>query len=215
MLIIAPPMTCQFHALSFDLDGTLASVRWRRLGLWRGLLAWPRIIGAYEPAVRALRGRREPRWHEALVQEVMARSGEPEARVRRALDEVIGQAWPRLFAGARPAPAVRALLHAADEAGLPRVVVSDHAALDKLAAMGLGGWAAVIDCSAMGALKPLPDGLWAAAAAVGVPASRVLHVGDRWDTDGRAAAAAGCGFLHVEAPDLVRAAGLRDPAGSP
>ena len=208
LLIIARLMTCQFQALSFDLDGTLASVGWRRIGLWRGFLAWPRVVGAYEPAVKALRGRRVRCWSEALLAEVSQRSGEPPERAQAGLDAVIGKAWPRLFAGARPPKPVRDLLRAADEAGLPRVVVSDHAALDKLSAMGLGGWAAVIDCSALGALKPLPDGLWAASAQLGVPIGRVLHVGDRWDTDGRAAEAAGCAFLHVDTPDLVRSAGL-------
>lgn len=213
MVIIADIMTCQFRALSFDLDGTLAGVRWRRLGLWRGFLRDPKILGAYEGAVRALRGRRVLDWEAELVRELCARSGEGRARVEEVLSAQIGRAWPDLFAGA-PVPApVAALLRAADARGLPRVVVSDHPSMDKLARMGLGGWSAVIDCSALGALKPLPDGLWAAAATLGLRPREILHVGDRWDTDGLAAAAAGCGFLCC-APlrggeqALVHAAGL-------
>lgn len=207
-MIIASLMHCQFRALSFDLDGTLATVGWRRLGLWRGFLQAPRILGAYEPAVRALRGQRVLDWEERLIEEVSRRSGEPAPRVREVLGEQLGRVWPAQFAGARvPAP-VAALIRAADAAGLPRVVVSDHAALDKLGAMGLGGWTAVVDCSALGALKPLPDGLWAAASTLGVTPHQLLHVGDRWDTDGLAAAAAGCGFVHALSADPVRAAGL-------
>lgn len=198
------------RAVTFDLDGTLAEVRWRRLGLWRGFLAWPRVLGAYEPAVRALRGRRLPDWERALVAEVAARSGEPEERVAPVLREQIGRRWPALFAGARALAEVRALVDACDRTGVPRAVVSDHAALDKLAAMGLGGWAAVVDCSALGALKPLPDGLWAASAQLGVPPSEILHVGDRWDTDGAAAAAAGCAFAHVSGLGPVRERLRRD-----
>ena len=208
MTIIARIMTCQFQALSFDLDGTLASVRWRRIGLWRGFLREPRILGAYEGAVRALRGVRALDWQSALIAEVSQRSGEEPAKVAEVLDAQIGRAWPALFEGARVPEAVAALLRAADAAGIPRVVVSDHAAVDKLSHMGLTGWAAIIDCSALGALKPLPDGILAAAATLGVRPAAILHVGDRWDTDGLAAAAAGCGFLHTDADDLVGAAGL-------
>lgn len=209
------------RAVTFDLDGTPAEVRWRRVGLWRHLLRWPRVLGAYAPAVQALRGRRFPDGARALEDEVVTRSGEERAVVRRALEEAIDQAWPRLFGGAAPPDAVRALIAACDEAGVPRAVVSDHAALSKLEAMGLGGWSAVIDCSALGAYKPLPDGLWTAAAQLGVPVSALTHIGDRWDTDGRAAAAAGCAFIHVDqlAPDrlwplAVRGAGA-DRARNP
>ena len=185
------------RGVSFDLDGTLASVGWRRVRLWRGLLDAPAVLGAYEPAVRALRGTRALDLHAALVSELVRRSRRPEAEVQAALARWIEGAWPRLYADASPSPALRAALDAVDAAGLPRVVVSDHGALDKLAAMGLSGFAAVIDCGALGAYKPAPDGLWAAAATLGIPASELLHVGDRWDTDGLAAARAGCEFLHI------------------
>ncbi len=186
------------RAVSFDLDGTLAEVGRRRIGLWRELLRWPRVLGAYEPAVRALRGRRLEDLPRALEEEIVARSGEPPERVRAALEATFSRRWPALFAGAQvPAP-LRALIAACDARALPRAVTSDHPALDKLGAMGLDGWAVVIDCGALGAYKPLPDGLWAAAAQLGVPPSALTHVGDRWDTDGAAAAAAGCRFVHVE-----------------
>jgi phosphoglycolate phosphatase/putative hydrolase of the HAD superfamily len=83
-------------------------------------------------------------------------------------------------------------------------VVSDQPALDKLDALGLRGWAAVVDCTRLGALKPHPDGLRAALCALGCTASRALFVGDRWDSDGRAAALAGCAFLHIDDPSLPR-----------
>ena len=63
------------------------------------------------------------------------------------------------------------------------------------------GFSVVISCRTLGALKPLPDGLHAAASQLGVPVSELLHVGDRWDTDGRAAAAAGCHFRHIDEID--------------
>ena len=97
--------------------------------------------------------------------------------------------------------AAAALIAALDEAGIPRALVSDYPGLDKLEGMGLAGFPVVVSCRTLGALKPLPDGLYAAASQLGVPVSQLLHVGDRWDTDGAAAAAAGCLFRHIDQID--------------
>ena len=186
------------EAVTFDLDGTLAEVARRRLRMWPALLAHPRVMGAYGSAFASLRGRRVPDAQSAVAAEVAARTGVPEARVATILAAEIDGRWTRLFRGA-PVPApVAGLLRAIDERGLPRAVVSDYPALDKLDGLGLGGFAVAIDCRALGALKPLPDGLWAAAAQLGSAPARTLHVGDRWDTDGEAAARAGFRFIHVE-----------------
>jgi FMN phosphatase YigB (HAD superfamily) len=184
-------------AISFDLDGTLAEVRRRRLRLWRAILRDPLILAAFGPEVEALRGQRLPDLDRALITRIAHRCHQDPARVARVLREQIDGAWAQAFAGARPPPALGALLARSDRLGLPRVVVSDHPALPKLRAMGLSGWSAVVSCRALGALKPLPDGLLCAAAQVGVPPGRMLHVGDRDDCDGAMAAAAGARFVSV------------------
>ena len=88
------------------------------------------------------------------------------------------------------------------------MVVSDYPARIKLRAMGLS-FDLVVDCRALGALKPLPDGLHVAAALTGASPSQTLFIGDRWDTDGEAAAAFGARFLPVSALSPFAAA---DPA---
>ncbi|MCB9779134.1 MAG: HAD family hydrolase [Alphaproteobacteria bacterium] len=184
-------------ALTFDLDGTLAEVQRRKARLWKGLLRHPRALPALPRAVEALRGVRAAELDEALVAWVVAETGVRPDAVRTALRDELDGRWPRLFSDARPPPAIQALIEACDARRLPRAVVSDHPSLDKLAAMDLHGWAAVIDCRRLGALKPLPDALLAAAAQLGVPTTALLHVGDRPDTDGAMAAAAGARYLDV------------------
>lgn len=185
-------------AVCVDLDGTLAEARWRQLRLWRELLAAPRWVGALGPAIRAARGARHADLDGALAAALAeATGGAPELH-RRWLAGLLRARWPATFAGARSPPALDALLAASDDRGLPRAVFSDHPALAKLEAMGRGGWTAVVDGHALGALKPHPDGLFAVCAQLGVPPARLLYIGDRPDTDGAAAAAAGCRFLLVD-----------------
>ena len=63
----------------------------------------------------------------------------------------------------------------------------------KLAALGRGGAFEAVFCGeAVGRIKPSPATLGAAMDALGVPADRLLPIGDRADTDGVAAAAIGC-----------------------
>ena len=188
-------------AVSFDLDGTLAEIRWRKLHMWPAMMRHPRIMAALSPAIAARRGQRIVDLDAAIAADIAAAVGAPPEQVAAVMKAELDGRWPQLFAGAAVPGPVAAMLRACDAAGLPRVVVSDHPPLDKLAAMGLTGWSAATSCRALGALKPLPDGLLATAAQLGIPPSALLHIGDRWETDGLAAAAAGCPFLHIDQID--------------
>lgn len=189
-----------WSALCFDLDGTLAEVNTRRLRLWWSLLRAPRVVGAIQPAVRTLRGHRFANLDAALTTAVSSGSGVPEAAAAPVVHRLLRQDWPATFHDATPLPAVRALMQAGRGQRLPMAVFSDHPALAKLRFMGHLDWDAVVDGHAIGALKPLPDGIHAVAAQLGVPPCRILMVGDREDTDGAAAAAAGAGFLCIAEP---------------
>jgi len=188
-------------AVSFDMDGTLAEVRKRQLGMWRGLLRYPRELSVLKGGFDAWRGRRSLQLDAEVLSTLAAERGLSEDRLRGALADEFDGRWPSLFRGAAVLPAAAALMAALDAADVPSAVVSDYPGLTKLAGMGLDGFSVVISCRTLGALKPLPDGLHAAASQLGVPVSELLHVGDRWDTDGRAAAAAGCHFRHIDEID--------------
>lgn len=193
----ALPPSPPWLALSFDLDGTLAEVRWRKAALWRGVLRHGEVILGFGPVVESLRGQRFPDLDAEIRRRLAARTGRSEAEVGVILEEWIDRRWPASFRGARPPPSVARLLARGDQLGLPRVVVSDHPPEAKLRAMGLAGWAATVGCRRLGAFKPAPDGLLEAARLLGIPPQRILHVGDRPETDGGMAAAAGAGFVSV------------------
>ena len=180
------------RAITFDVDGTLYDARGLRRHLVGHWLRHPRILSAWPAAYESLRGARVGDARRAACERVAARvGGDPEA-VRAVVARALDVALPSSMRPETAFPGVAAVLARLDALGVPRAAVSDYPARAKLEAMGLAeGWVAVIDCGALGALKPLPDGLLAAAAAMGVAPAEVLHLGDRPDTDGEMAAAAG------------------------
>lgn len=189
-------------AISFDLDGTLASMGGPRLATLPRALSRP-FVRHLGPAYEALRGRRHPDLGPALAQALRQRLG-PGGALREAdVDDFLARDWPAAYRHARCPAALLTLIRAIDQRGLPRLVLSDHPATGKLRALGLPElrperWALLVDAGAYGALKPWPDALRAAAAGLGVPVGGVLHIGDRPETDGAMAAAAGAGFLPVQ-----------------
>ncbi|MDP6934629.1 MAG: HAD family hydrolase [Myxococcota bacterium] len=187
------------RALSLDLDGTLARLPAWQLLRWKPLWTRGADLWAYRQVVEEHREVRATDLEDRLWRAVATRRGWNESDRTDSVRKLVDCQWPELYARAHvPAP-VRKLIDAWDQTGLPRVVVSDHPALAKLHAMELAeGWAAVVGARQLGAFKPHPDALLAACAQLGLRPDQVVHVGDRWDTDGLAAARAGCSFVHVD-----------------
>jgi len=85
------------------------------------------------------------------------------------------------------------LLDLFEAQGLRQVVVSDYEAGYKLEALGLADrFEARFSGEELGHLKPSPELFAAVVRRLGVAPSRVLHLGDRPETDGLAATRAGC-----------------------
>jgi len=96
-------------------------------------------------------------------------------------------------------PIAKQLIQACDRYHIPRAIISDHPCLDKLQAVGLEeGWSCVVHCQIYGALKPLPDALYAVSAQLGIPTTDLIVIGDRHDSDGLMAQAAGSEFVHID-----------------
>lgn len=172
-------------AVSFDVDGTLYSDRF--LGTRVALEAIRR--GSLRDLHR-LRKRRDP------SSDVAARL----AAEARLLIPVIRRRGP--------APGIVGLLEHLRPYTL--VAVSDFDPGARLEALGLRGtFERVYAAERTGALKPDPRVFHAALADLGIPASALLHVGNRADTDGAAARAAGCRAL-ILGTDFTSFGELRD-----
>jgi HAD superfamily hydrolase (TIGR01509 family) len=100
-------------------------------------------------------------------------------------------------------PGVSAALQAFAARGLRQVVFSDHPSQAKLEALGIREhFEEVYSAEDSGHLKPSPRAFESLLADLGIPASALLHVGDREDTDG-AARALGCSVLILPAGPLA------------
>ena len=183
---IAPHRGANFAAVSFDVDGTLYAD-----GFLRARIALE--------AVRRL----NPRFLRDLYR------FDKRAAAARAAGGALDRSWAstiptRLEAEARLLlPVIRRLGPRAGAADLltrlrPRtlIAVSDFDAEAKLEALGLRHhFDHTYAAERYGALKPDPLVFRAALADLGIAPSTLLHVGDRPDTDGLAARAAGCRAL--------------------
>jgi len=200
------------RALTFDVDGTLYDsrrVRWRfALANLRGMRT-VRVAMRVREALRAeafASGEALLAQQAATVAERVADGRTAEA-VRADVEELLGPRLCRTIARVGPRPDAREALEAAVSAGLLLGAVSDYPVDDKLEAMGLADlpWQARIAADSLGALKPHARAYEAAAAALGVPSAEICHIGDRLDTDVRAARGAGFQtvLLGPPHPDVV------------
>lgn len=89
-------------------------------------------------------------------------------------------------------PGVRALLHWFDQRGLKQVVLSDYLTTSKLEALEVADcFAAEYTGEDFDHLKPSPIVFHRMLEHLGIEPDELLHIGDRPDTDGAAAAAVG------------------------
>jgi HAD superfamily hydrolase (TIGR01509 family) len=214
-------------AVLFDVDGTLYAqpplrlVMMCEMGLVCGMRALhggarvPRIIATFRRMREELRAEAVDEHLERRQHEVVA------ARLQCDCDEVerIVEEWiyrrPLKWMSLCRRAGVLELLEWLDRKRVPRGILSDYPAHDKLEALGVGNRFDVVLSAVdpdVGVFKPHPQGFIAAARKLGVAPDRVLYVGDRLDVDAAGAAAAGmrCAVLtrtRVTQPGVI---GVRD-----
>ena len=196
-----------YQAWLVDLDGTLYDARVIRLVMPAELL----LTGFTAiPIIRQFR-----REHERLRRELHDPVDSPFAlqisrtaetlgvtcfEVERRVDEWMVRRPAKWLRRARRQSLLDEILRFRQTGG-HTAVVSDYPARHKLRAMGVESlFDAVVANGEPGGpprLKPHPDGLLAAAAALGVVPERCLVIGDRPDADGAAAKAAGMAFRLI------------------
>jgi FMN phosphatase YigB (HAD superfamily) len=203
------------RGITFDVDGTLYAPKG---------LAWPMFVRAFshKGLLRHLRVgakvRDELRGRDfadaaALLAEEARIAGErfdvPADKARALMDDAFDRVLCEVLAKRRRqsgATIARAVVDDVVARGIRIAAISDRRVDDKLTAMGMRDlpWAARISADDTGVLKPSPVPFQRALAAMGVAASEAAHVGDRDDTDGAGARAAGMRFVHVHGPRHMR-----------
>ncbi len=192
---MAPDPFLGITAVSFDVDGTLYSDRALSAAVAAESL---RCALAGHPA-ESLRELRRLRRFRREVELLRADRGLLPAGWRSGIARRLESETLLLLPAIRrigPAAGVRALLNGLRVAGRIAVAVSDFESAPRIAALGLGEcFDRIYAAEALGVLKPDAGVFRQAAADLRIPAGALLHLGNRPDTDGRAALAAGCRSL--------------------
>lgn len=206
------------RAVSWDVDGTLYSTSRLTARLWLAVLS-ASLDGKASAAWRAVAAMRRFR---KRMERVRANGGRLETDDASVEERVaLEQAWlsPEIAAlGARPG--VSSALRAFRGRFESQVVLSDFDPAHKLASLGLlDCFDAIYSGERLGYLKPSPEPFRRILRDLDLRPESLLHIGDRPETDGAGAAAAGCrvlvlgqdfhSFAGLESMLAPRAAGTR------
>jgi putative hydrolase of the HAD superfamily len=180
------------EVVSWDVDGTLYD-----MGRVVRRLAW---LAAGRGLVSPMRTWRELRALSRLraamrrVRERGGAIGPGDVPPGRAALAALEERWYGAAIGrAGPRPGLLETVQAIAARGVRQVVASDYEAGFKLRALGLADhFERAFSGEALGHLKPAPALFHVMCRELDVDPARVLHVGDRADTDAPAATAAGC-----------------------
>ena len=183
--------------MSWDVDGTLYSVarlKWQLAGMLLREVAGGRGRAA-RGELAALRRHREKvegaRSGGGVLGEAFGRGAG-----REALLDLEVRWYGRALARTGPRAGVVRLLSFFAARGVPQVALSDYRAEYKLGALGLEDrFASIYAGESLGYVKPSPRAFERIASDFRAPVAGILHIGDRADTDGAAARAAGCQCL--------------------
>lgn len=201
-------MNFDIDAIAFDIDGTLYpdAAFWRLLGPF--LLRSGRMLAEFGKVREEIRAWQDAHpgeasndffgWQASLLAPKIGLSAE---QTRSLVDEKIYRGWIPLFAKVKPYSHLHESFAAFRAAGLKIGLLSDFLPSQKGDVWGLAPLCdAVIGAEETGALKPSPVPFRALASALGVPASRILYVGNSLRSDVRGARAAGMKTACIVGP---------------
>ncbi len=221
---LPPDTMSEVQAILFDLDGTLYRKTCLELIVGFGGLRSMRTFAAIAAARKTKAGEdlgTRDALIDAIALDAALRLGEDPARIRLFYEEVLyGRFMRRLSLFYRARPCFSRLFslagtHEERTRGPLLAILSDYGHVDdRLQAIGIDPrvFTHRFSCEDAGALKPAPRPFSEAAEVLGVEPQKILVVGDRDDTDGAGAIAAGMNFAKINGrPDARRIAGaLRD-----
>lgn len=182
------------RAVSWDVDGTLYSTRRLTARFWLAALS-ASLDGNANAAWRAAVAMRRFRKRMEQVRAVGGRLETDDASIEERV--ALERAWlsPEIAAlGARPG--VASALRAFRDRFESQVALSDFEPTHKLASLGLlDRFDAIYSGERLGYLKPSPEPFRRILRDLDLQPENLLHIGDRPETDGAGATAAGCRVL--------------------
>jgi len=202
-------MMHEVKLVTFDLDGTLYELPPTRLRMLLACFPRWRALRVGRAVREELRGRTFDDGDAFLDAEaalVAARLGADPASTRTLLDDLFNRRLIRILRRVGARRGSHEVLRSLVDRGLKIAIISDRGAVkEKLAALGLGDlpWSALVAADDEGVLKPSLALFQRCADRCGVDVREILHVGDRDDSDGDGARAAGCGFVLVNEEGLL------------
>lgn len=182
------------RAISWDVDGTLYSTRKVASRLWFAIL--PACLrGASKESWAALAEMRRFRERMELLRSTGWSLAVDDTSIERRIQFERRWLCPAIAAaGARPG--VADTLRFFGTRFEAQVALSDFECGHKLASLGLAdAFHATYAGERLGHLKPSPQPFLRVLRDLELPPQALLHIGDRADTDGAGAEAAGCGVL--------------------
>lgn len=188
----------------FDLDGTLYRITWvmrplLTMKILPHILRLPRFLKIRQRFAGKEMGSRD----ELLdaISEILARSEKiPASQAKNWILESFYPAFISVMSVFRGSRSVATILESLKNAGIKLAVLSDYAQVEeRMNGLGIAHsyFDLVTSSETAGALKPSPRPFLDIASKWGISPDKILVVGDRNDTDGEAARAAGMKFLKV------------------
>ncbi len=191
MVMPSPLRLSEIRVVSWDIDGTMYALPALMSAFKRDLLRRmfsPDFVSAWRDLFQLLRFKR----HMDKVRRGLDGYRVPPVRDRERVGRTQAEMYGRILPRIGIQPGVLELMSWFRERGIIQVAFSDYRPSTKLTALGLDHFFDVVYAGEdIGYLKPAPEPFAAIVDAHQIEARQLLHIGDRADTDGAGAAAAG------------------------
>ena len=186
----------EIDAMTFDVDATLYNyprMMVPRLHRWGRHV---RLLGHLTKARQRIRREGPQEDFRRRQAEIVAElSGMTVDDAYARIERVLYNGWNVDFRTVKPYRGAHEFVRRAVENGVRIAIISDYPPMKKLEYMGFLGypWAAIVECEAMGLLKPAPRAFEAALDALGLTGhpERAIHIGDNYNYDVKGAKAVG------------------------